>query len=443
MNRKRSKKSGKRKITTTVLFGLIVIASLCLSGWYVYHQTAISLLDSKNDLKVAMAKVEILQSRIRALNENAVRNLEQKTVNGKHDNNKDNDDNNKNVKPIQPRPIIIQPPPPPSPQEILQQQQYKQEQYKKFSNRKWLIIGIPTVPRTSVDYLTPTVEAILQQLPDSIHDPFWGRVQVVVLNQRPNEHRIWEIVRDWVLKTEKGRVHFKFVENLHPYVDATPGRKDRGDANFPGYRVRHQTRDVASLVLHEAVKDKSEYFLFMEDDLRLCNHGLTAIRYLIAKANLYNPGWIAIRVSYGMIGIFMRGGEDLTTFGNYLLKHQRRRPPDHLVVEWFAGEKPEAKEYKNGRPHVAFKYNLFDHIGAKSTLRGKLSPAYPICYEPLIEPVLFEVEAFKPKLCPKNDIWPCKLKTKPSREKMQDEISIDFSYFFKKIPHYIQANKNY
>ena len=78
MNRKRSKKSGKRKITTTVLFGLIVIASLCLSGWYVYHQTAISLLDSKNDLKVAMAKVEILQSRIRALNENAERNLEQK-----------------------------------------------------------------------------------------------------------------------------------------------------------------------------------------------------------------------------------------------------------------------------------------------------------------------------------------------------------------------------
>jgi hypothetical protein len=424
------------------LFGMFAIIALCLSGWYIYHQTALSLLNTQKDLEVQRAKVKILQDRIRTLNENAERSLQDKTV--KHNNDKNNiNDNPVKINPP-PQPVVKQPPPPPPQQ---QPQHFFQPEHTNTNNnpsgRKWLIIGIPTVPRTSVDYLTPTVEAILQQLPDSQKDPFWGRVQVVVLNQRPTEHRIWEIVRDWVLKTEKGRVHFKFVENEHPFADATPSKRDIGNANFPGYKVRHQTRDVASLVLHDAVKDKSEYFLFMEDDLRLCNHGLTAFRYLITKANLYNPGWIAIRVSYGMIGIFMRGGQDLTAFGNYLLKHQRRRPPDHLVVEWFAGERPEAKRYKNGRPHVAFKYNLFDHIGAKSTLRGKISPAYPICYEPLVEPVLFEVEAFKPNVCPNNDIWPCKLTTKPSRENMQEEIPIDFSYFFKKIPHYRNTNKNY
>ena len=419
MNRRKNRnpKRGGR-LTLTVLLGLVVIVSLCLSGWYVYHQTAADLKNKEKDLKIALAKVDILQHRVAELHRNAAKHLEKKTVKSKA----------MSEELRAPRP----PPTPPTPQAL----PVPQPQLTQTGDKKWLIIGIPTVPRTSVNYLTPTIEAILQQLPDSENDPFWGRVQVVVLNQRPNQHRVWEIVRDWVLKTHKGRVHFKFVENLHPYADATPEKRDRGDANFPGYRVRRQTRDVASLILHDAVKDKSEYFLFMEDDLRLCNHALVAFRYLISKANLYNPGWIAIRVSYGMIGIFMRGGDDLTAFGNYLLKHQRRRPPDHLVVEWFAGEKPESKAYKNGRPHVAFKYNLFDHIGERSTLRGSISPSYPICYEPLVEPILFEVEAFKPKDCPHNDIWPCKLRNKPSRERNQEEISIDFSYFFKKIPHY-------
>lgn len=94
-------------------------------------------------------------------------------------------------------------------------------------------------------------------------------------------------------------------------------------------------------------------------------------------------------------------------FASYLLEHQVRRPPDHLVVEWFAGETDQSAAYRGGRQHVAFRYNLFNHIGSVSSLRTEQQTTWPVCYDPLGVPTLFEVEAFKSDQCPTDDIWPC------------------------------------
>jgi hypothetical protein len=107
-----------------------------------------------------------------------------------------------------------------------------------------------------------------------------------------------------------------------------------------------------------------------------------------------------------MNGIFMHN-KDLAVFADYLIKHQVRRPPDHLVVEWYAGETPEAAKYKGKRANIGFRYNLFNHIGVVSTLRSQRSTSYPRCYELLAEPTVFQVEAFSPRECPKDDVWPC------------------------------------
>ena len=31
----------------------------------------------------------------------------------------------------------------------------------------------------------------------------------------------------------------------------------------------------------------------------------------------------------------------------------------------------------------------------------------PGCYDPLLEPTVFAVEAFSPAQCPRDDVWPC------------------------------------
>ena len=31
----------------------------------------------------------------------------------------------------------------------------------------------------------------------------------------------------------------------------------------------------------------------------------------------------------------------------------------------------------------------------------------PRCYEELVSPVVFPVESFKPRECPRDDLWPC------------------------------------
>jgi hypothetical protein len=227
-----------------------------------------------------------------------------------------------------------------------------------------------------------------------------------------------------------------WVQNGRPVQ--TDGSDD-GSPNVPGARVRRQTRDVCDLLdaaqALAAVEGSSAAgaagaqhpllahtqqlgsqlpagrascsFMFMEDDFRLCPRGVEALAYLLAKAQAVHPDWNEIRVSFGLNGGIIPVS-DVPFLAAYFREHLARRPPDHLFVEWFAGETPESAAQKRGRPHLAFRYNLLEHFGFKSSLRSQLSPVYAFCYDLLNDGVVFAVEAFKPNECPMDDVWPCK-----------------------------------
>jgi len=107
-----------------------------------------------------------------------------------------------------------------------------------------------------------------------------------------------------------------------------------------------------------------------------------------------------------MNGVFVKD-EDLGPLAEYLVDNAKRRPPDHLIVEWFAGETPSAASYRGARQHLGFRFNIFDHVGATSTLRAQHSAPMPRCFDDLAVPVVFPVEAFSAKRCPANDFTPC------------------------------------
>lgn len=60
------------------------------------------------------------------------------------------------------------------------------------AGKPWLTIGMTTVPRRSrADYLSRTLETLMEELPLDPTDPLYARVNVLVMNNRPGNHSVF------------------------------------------------------------------------------------------------------------------------------------------------------------------------------------------------------------------------------------------------------------
>lgn len=293
----------------------------------------------------------------------------------------------------------------------------------------WLLVGIPTVPRkgeadTAVTstLLYRTVKSYIDQLAQN--EALSSAVTIAVVNNRPGAHPIFNAVRKTVEQLASDQ-YFEDAVAAVRFFDAVPidltavpsGDNDIEDLHEkPTAAARKQTLDVVALL--DTVRQlKSKYYLFTEDDFTLCQNGLMAIQYMIGKANLYlgrgkgERPFSAMRCGFGLNGIIMHNdpsNNDVRRFRDYLLRHNARRPPDHLVVEFFASETDEGRKHFGGRRPAAFRHNIFLHNGGKqSTIRVEEGWSTPQCFTDLIVPQVFEVEAWDPQKCRHDDIWPC------------------------------------
>jgi hypothetical protein len=100
---------------------------------------------------------------------------------------------------------------------------------------RWLTIGIPTVPRRHGErYLEQTLSAIAQQLPLRHEDPNYHRVMIVVLNNQPGKHAVFDAAKAQY-ETGPYAAYFRFVEQAVAQSDSF--RNQEGNPNVPSSKV--------------------------------------------------------------------------------------------------------------------------------------------------------------------------------------------------------------
>ena len=260
-----------------------------------------------------------------------------------------------------------------------------------------LLIIISTIGRRNLNmeeaYLLQTLRVLRKEFNQA--ERFSTTTKVLIVHNT-------ESLDDSYLLQHEAFVHAKNVEFFNDtrfifkIINVPPLVKQ--SYQFVNYRVQKQTRDIVS-TFEYAIKFASsssfDGFLIMEDDFLMCDGGIQKIHSFLTQKEYFGKSWMAIRVSFGFNGVVLKTTNDLNHLKDYLFQHSARRPPDHLLVEWFTGETNQAKLHLQQKHSLTYKHNLMEHIGIVSTVRLQPNSGdYLKCFEILTTPTLFSVEAY-------------------------------------------------
>ena len=204
-------------------------------------------------------------------------------------------------------------------------------------------------------------------------------------------------------------------------VDATPGpereafassRREHGRSKLIAFarlassgrrrllgsqqKTARQARDVAR-AMQLALRESFTYAFLLEDDWVACPGLLGNVFTALHRSEAVHGTFAALRVSYGLNGILVPRPR-LESLAQYVDQRASKKPPDLAFTEWALQQ--------NG-PLIAYRHNLFVHVGAKSSVGNSGARWNAACFELLFDWLQKGVEAFDVSKCAHDSISPC------------------------------------
>lgn len=246
----------------------------------------------------------------------------------------------------------------------------------KLSNNRFgasIVIGIPTIRRDKVSYLSQTVASLISGLSREEQD----MCLIIVFVAEPWDKPYAVEVGDELKQTFPDSVSNGLLEVISPpaefYPDMDNLKQTFGDTKE---RVRWRTKqnlDFTFLMLY--ARTRGFYYVQLEDDV-IAKPGYFSIMKTYADSQK-NSDWVLLEFStLGFIGKLFKSSQ-IPVIVEFFLMFHRDKPIDWLL-DHFLNVKvcsPE-KDKKHCTNMIAevrkrFKPSLFQHVGTQSSLKGK------------------------------------------------------------------------
>jgi hypothetical protein len=153
-----------------------------------------------------------------------------------------------------------------------------------------------------------------------------------------------------------------------------------------------------------------EVYLYLEDDFTVCQNSETHIISLFYWALKHQKSWKSIRMGFGFSGLFMQC-RDTESYLQHVWEKCLNPESDVTPVDYSLAEYWTSLGRPTDRQHYTFRYNLFDHIGAVSTVGNEADTNWnPKCFDAMNHYFNFYFEKFNVNECSAFMMSPCYLK---------------------------------